>query len=96
MATALTRDELQTLATEMAALRTACTDQLDTASVDAARALLQDDAFAIAQFCGIDEDDTVPGEGGLARVREVADRRWETVQATRRRIAELLQELGSQ
>ncbi len=62
-------------------------------SVAAAKALLQEDAWAVAQFCGIDDDDTLPGPGGLAEVRQVADRRWEKIQSTRRQIAELLGEL---
>ena len=59
-------------------------------AVAAARTLLTEDATAISQFCGIDDDDTEPGNDGLPRVRGVADKRWEAIQATRRRMAEVL------
>ena len=63
-------------------------------AVAAARNLLQEDVWTIAEFCGIDDDTTLPGEGGMPQARRVADRRWDVIQATRRRIAELIAELA--
>jgi outer membrane protein assembly factor BamB len=58
--------------------------------IDAAKRVLTEYAEAVAQFCGLDDDDTVPGPGGLPEVRQVADRRWETIQSVRREIARLM------
>ena len=59
-------------------------------AVAQANQLLGEGASAIAQFCGIDENDTIPGAGGLPAVRRVADQRWQQIQATRREMARLL------
>lgn len=58
--------------------------------IAAAKRLLTDHAKAIAQFCGLDKDDTVPGVDGLPGVRRVSDARWEKIQAVRRELAQLL------
>lgn len=58
--------------------------------IEAAKRVLTEYAEAVAQFCGLDDDDTVPGPGGLPEVRRVSDRRWEIIQTVRREIARLM------
>lgn len=57
----------------------------------AAQNLLKKEASTVAQFCGLDEDGTLPGVGGIAKRREIADHRWQKIQSVRRQLAELLQ-----
>jgi hypothetical protein len=60
---------------------------------DAARTaqkILKQDASAVAQFCGLDTDGTLPGVGGFPKQREIADQRWEKIQTVRRMMAEIL------
>lgn len=63
--------------------------------IETARRVLTDYAEAVAQFCGLDGDDTVPGPDGPPGVRRVSDRRWETIQAVRREVARLLSRGGA-
>ncbi len=76
-------------------LRQAVNDRpsADAKTRDAAQKLLETDASAVAQFCGLDSDDTQPRKDGLRGVRALADRRWSTIQETRRELAGLLSEL---
>ncbi|MFP4501337.1 MAG: PQQ-binding-like beta-propeller repeat protein [Candidatus Hydrogenedentota bacterium] len=62
-------------------------------AVAEARALLDDKADVIAAFCGLDDDGTLPGAGGMPEVRRVADKRWAEIQAVRAEMAELLARL---
>jgi len=62
----------------------------------AARDFLQHDAPAIGDYCGVDDDGTLPGIDGLPGVRRVEDRRWQHIKRARRRMAELLQTLRGQ
>ncbi len=64
-----------------------------TEIVEQARRLLGEQASAIGRFCGGDEDGTVPGSEGPRGVRLVEDRRWQTIQTTRRDVAGLLSKL---
>jgi outer membrane protein assembly factor BamB len=70
----------------------------DTAPEDlkAAQFLLAEGARDIALFCGLDDDDTVPGAEGLSGVRRLTDVRWEKLKTARRELAALLTRLGSQ
>ena len=61
--------------------------------LEAARTLLSTEADAVALFCGMDDDDTLPGSDGLPGVRRITDRRWEKIQAVRRKLAGLLTRL---
>lgn len=61
--------------------------------LDAARTLLGAEADAVALFCGLDDDDTLPGTDGLPGVRVVSDKRWEKIQTVRRELAGLLTRL---
>ena len=63
------------------------------AEVAKARNLLEQDALTIGNYCNWDADGTVPGKSGMAGAREVADRRWQTIQETRRKMAALLSAL---
>ena len=58
-----------------------------------ARTFLQKEAAAIGDYCGVDDDGTLPGIDGLPGVRRIEDRRWEKIKRARRRMAELLQVL---
>ena len=62
--------------------------------VKSARALLTKDAAAIAAFCGSEEEGTLPGPDGPRGDRVVADRRWKAIQAARRKMAALLEQLA--
>ncbi len=62
-------------------------------SVKAARELLTKGAAVIAAYCGSDERGTLPGIEGAPGARIVADERWNTLRATRRQIAALLERL---
>ncbi|MEK7795749.1 MAG: FG-GAP-like repeat-containing protein [Candidatus Hydrogenedentota bacterium] len=59
-----------------------------------AERLLGGGAAAIAQFCGLDADGTLPGKGGAPGERAVADRRYKAIQGVRAEIARLMAELG--
>ncbi len=59
-------------------------------AVAESRQLLETDARDIARFCGLDDDDEVPGVGGLPRQRTVEDRRWQKISDVRARLADLL------
>ncbi len=61
--------------------------------LEASRALLGAEADAVALFCGLDDDDTLPGSDGLPGVRRVTDRRWEKIQSVRRELAGVLARL---
>ena len=62
-------------------------------AVEEARLLLDRDAREIARFCGLDEDDEVPGVGGLPQQRRVEDRRWQKITAFRDKIFQLMEDL---
>ena len=62
-------------------------------AVEEARLLLDRDAREIARFCGLDEDDEVPGVGGLPQQRRVEDRRWQKITGVREQLFRLLDEL---
>ena len=77
----------------LAALREALKNRKPTAKpddIEAAERILTDYAEAVAQFCGLDDDDTVPGPDGLPAVRLVSDKRWEKIQSVRKEMARLL------
>jgi len=61
-----------------------------TEFVRAAKNLLENEAGAVAQFCGLDLDGNLPGAGGFTKQREIADRRWQKIQTVRRQMADLL------
>lgn len=61
--------------------------------LETARALLGAEADAVALFCGMDGDDTLPGADGLAGVRRVTDARWEKIRSVRQELAALLTRL---
>ena len=65
----------------------------DPAVLEQARAFLKERTAVIASYCGLDKDGTLPGTGGLPEVRKVEDRRWKTLQETRRELATLLMTL---
>jgi hypothetical protein len=62
-------------------------------AVAEARQLLDVDSREIARFCGLDDDDEVPGVGGLPQQRRVEDRRWQKILALRDHLARLLEAL---
>jgi hypothetical protein len=62
-------------------------------TVREAEKLLGEGAASIARFCGLDADGTLPGKGGAANERIVADRRYAAIQGVRAEIARLLVEL---
>ena len=62
-------------------------------TVAEARRLLTQDADEIADYCGRDQDGTVPGSLGPAGDRAVAWKRWCRIRDTRARIAQLLDNL---
>ena len=64
-------------------------------AVKAARRVLAEDATIIAAYCGCDDDGTLPGVDGAPGGRVLADKRWRTIQAARRKIADLLAKLGA-
>ncbi|NOY76740.1 MAG: PQQ-binding-like beta-propeller repeat protein [Calditrichaeota bacterium] len=59
----------------------------------AVQKFLSTDIPAVARFCGVDRDGTLPGVEGLRGVRKVADRRWEKITQVRRKMAKLLIEI---
>jgi len=63
-------------------------------AVAQARELLGPGATAVAQFCGLDEHGTRPGDTGFGAARQLADSRWHTVQETRRGLAQMLEALA--
>ena len=62
-------------------------------AVEASRQLFDGDAREIARFCGLDEDDEVPGVGGLPEQRRVEDRRWHKISAVREHMAQVFEQL---
>ena len=62
--------------------------------VASARKLLDEGVYAVAQFCGLDDDDTLPGSDGLPGVRKVTDARWEKIKDTRRELALLFSRMA--
>ena len=64
-------------------------------AVRQAKALLAEGASAIAQFCGLDKDGTVPGKGGIPGVRVIADKRFQSIQEIRSQIAQLMETLSA-
>ena len=81
-----------------AALREAA-DEAETAgrapeAVKEARELLGARASAIAQFCSLDDNGTLPGKEGATGVRRVSDARWEAIQSLRRGMAAVFEELN--
>ncbi len=62
-------------------------------AVARAESLLQDGASSIAAFCGLDDDGTVPGKGGIPAVRLLADKRFAAIQQMRKAIAETMADL---
>ncbi|MFH1739500.1 MAG: hypothetical protein ABIH23_10880, partial [bacterium] len=63
-------------------------------AVSEARELLGQEASSIAEFCLPEEISYVPGLDGLSVFRPVADKQWEQIQSTRRKIAKLLSTLS--
>jgi hypothetical protein len=63
-------------------------------AVARAESLLQDGASSIAAFCGLDDDGTVPGKGGIPAVRVLADKRFAAIQKMRKAIAETMAQLN--
>ncbi len=57
---------------------------------------LQHDVPVVAAFCGLEKEGTLPGVEGLPGMRRTADRRWETLQQTRHKMAELLEMVQKQ
>lgn len=64
---------------------------LQPEAVAGARQLLEEKARQIARFCGLDEEDEVPGVGGLAEQRRVEDRRRQKINDMRTEMARLLE-----
>jgi len=62
--------------------------------VKEARRFLTEEVGKVAEFCGLDRYGTLPTARGPAFQRELEDRRWRTIQRIRRRLADLLQDLG--
>ena len=62
-------------------------------AVEEARRLLDADAREVARFCGLDDDDEVPGVGGLPQQRLVEDRRWRKISEVREHMARLMEAL---
>ncbi|HUW61895.1 MAG TPA: PQQ-binding-like beta-propeller repeat protein, partial [Candidatus Bathyarchaeia archaeon] len=62
-------------------------------TVEQARNLLGEEASQIANFCGRDQDGTVPGSLGPAGDRAVAWKRWCRIRDTRAKMAQLLESL---
>ncbi len=60
-------------------------------AVAKAERILGELASTVGAFCGVDEGGTVPGKGGLTAVRKLADQRFETIQETRRAIADVME-----
>ncbi len=56
-------------------------------AVAKARALLDEGATGIAQFCGLDEAGTLPGKDGEPGVRTTTDARWNAIQTFRADLA---------
>lgn len=63
-------------------------------AVKSAKTLLNEDAAAIAAFCGSEDEGTLPGPDGPRGDRVVADRRWKAIQVARRKMATLLDQLA--
>ncbi len=61
--------------------------------VGSARRLLQEKIPVIAAYCGLEKDGTLPVAEGMAATRRIADRRWHTLQQTRREMATLLEKM---
>jgi outer membrane protein assembly factor BamB len=70
-------------------------DAMETEALDKAHTLLNEKATVIGEFCGVDQDGTVPGTDGLAGARRISDKRWETIRTVRRELAELLTQLNT-
>ena len=62
----------------------------------AAETLLKEDVFTIARFGDLDADVLLPGKEGLAQLRVATDRRWQTIQTIREKMAQLLEKLSEQ
>ncbi len=56
-----------------------------------ARALLAGDVVTVGNFCGLDDDGTVPGKEGMSAARRLADRRYATITSVRREMHDLLE-----
>lgn len=76
------------------AIETARKKGHDPEAVASAEALLREGAFAVSRFCGLDEDNTLPGEGGPPRARVVADRRRHVIQSLREQMATCIEDLS--
>ena len=63
------------------------------AEVKKANRILKTEASTVAQYCGLDEYGTQPGVGGMKKVRQVEDARWQKILTVRREIARLLDAL---
>ncbi|HEX72073.1 MAG TPA: DUF4091 domain-containing protein, partial [Candidatus Hydrogenedentes bacterium] len=79
-----------TMLAKLRGLVEAAEDNIDAEDLDAARALLSEGVHTIAVFCGMDDDNTLPGPDGMSCVRRVADTRWKKIQDARRALAGLL------
>ena len=58
-----------------------------------AQNILNTDTYAIARYCGLDKEGTVPGTGGMKEMRKVEDMRWKKIMAVRREIASVLKKM---
>jgi hypothetical protein len=58
-----------------------------------ARRFLQEKTAIIAAYCGLDKEGTLPSAEGMAATRRIEDRRWHTLQQTRREMAALLEKM---
>jgi outer membrane protein assembly factor BamB len=54
------------------------------------RSFLKEKTAIVAAYCGLDKDGTLPAAEGMAVTRTIEDRRWHTLQQTRRELAALL------
>jgi hypothetical protein len=74
------------------AVEKAADDKKLSKTVALAEELLSDEAAVIAGFCGLDENGTIPGAGGLSVTRMVEDARWQKYKEVRHKMAEVLNE----
>ncbi len=58
--------------------------------VKEAKIVLNDDAFEIARYCGLDKYGMEPGIGRMKELRQIEDIRWDKVKKVRKKIAQLL------
>ena len=66
---------------------------VDQATIQAAKELFEKNAFEIAQYCGLDEYGTEPQTGGMNLLRQVEDERWAKIKATRENMISFLEKL---